>query len=426
MLYGKPIQLSKQEDNKNKPPEFRKKVFQKAIKKVHENKEFTADMLEDKEVVDVIRETYKVLNHGIDHAIAQEVPTELTTALKENTFIFSGFKTYHLLKEASLLLTDEKGGFKPFYKFERDVLKVHNAYNRNYLNAEYNYAVQATQMAVKWQTELSQATDRYNLQFRTAGDEKVRDSHATLHNTTLPADDPFWDNYLPPLGWNCRCTTVRVLKGKYELSDSKEKIKLAEQTTDTPKLRIFRFNPGKIMKLFPPKHPYFPKGCEGCGLKLARQFPASEKCKACKIIEALKNKEQRKSKKQEVKDLEIKTKKVYKGLIETKLFKNVYITNKSIEKSLNKNRGNYDTQKEILKEFKNIDKYIKEYRGTIELLPPNSSTKQKKKPNIVGYVNFRTKNGKFEICLEKDIAFSRNDYKLYYIEKVKDLKGKID
>ena len=49
---------------------------------------------------------------------------------------------------------------------------------------------------------------------------------------------------------------------------------------------MFRFNPGKSMKLFPPKHPYFPKNCDGCnrnGLRLAYN-PQSEKCKACGII----------------------------------------------------------------------------------------------------------------------------------------------
>ncbi len=31
--------------------------------------------------------------------------------------------------------------------------------------------------------------------------DRVRDSHRLLHNTTLPIDDPFWDSYIPPLGW---------------------------------------------------------------------------------------------------------------------------------------------------------------------------------------------------------------------------------
>lgn len=32
------------------------------------------------------------------------------------------------------------------------------------------------------------------------------------------------------------------------------------------KAAIFRFNPGKEQRIFPKKHPYFPKGCGDCGL----------------------------------------------------------------------------------------------------------------------------------------------------------------
>ncbi|MBQ7855294.1 MAG: hypothetical protein IJ352_09820 [Muribaculaceae bacterium] len=41
---------------------------------------------------------------------------------------------------------------------------------------------------------------------------------AALHGVTLPIDDPFWDSFLPPNGWNCRCTAVQVRKGKYPIS----------------------------------------------------------------------------------------------------------------------------------------------------------------------------------------------------------------
>ena len=44
-------------------------------------------------------------------------------------------------------------------------------------------------------------------------------NRAILHNTTLPPSDPFWEMYLPPNGWNCRCTAVQVRKGKYPQSD---------------------------------------------------------------------------------------------------------------------------------------------------------------------------------------------------------------
>ena len=37
-----------------------------------------------------------------------------------------------------------------------------------------------------------------------------------------------------------------------------------DNCTEANKQKIFRYNPGKTLKLFPPQHPYLPKGCDGC------------------------------------------------------------------------------------------------------------------------------------------------------------------
>lgn len=240
-------------------------------------------MLAEKPAQNLMQATNDVLQQAVSRGITHEVPEELTAALEQNTFIFSGFKTYHELREASTLLKNENGGFKPFERFLSDVQKINNTYNRNYLQAEYNHAVQSTQMAVKWH-DFEQDGDRYDLQYRTAGDGKVREEHAILHNTTLPPSDPFWDKYLPPNGWNCRCTVVQVSKGKYPTSDPELAMQRGDNCTAKPKQQIFRFNPGKSMKVFPEKHPYLPKGCGNCSLKLAYS-KNSDVCQACKAID---------------------------------------------------------------------------------------------------------------------------------------------
>ena len=123
---------------------------------------------------------------------------------------------------------------------------------------------------------------------RTANDGLVRPEHQALHNTTLPIDDPFWDSYTPPLGWNCRCTVVQVNRGKYPESDSAEAIRAGEAATAKPKQRIFRFNPGKTERVFPPKHPYFPKSCGDCQYRAQRRLgykPDNPMCQACGAIQ---------------------------------------------------------------------------------------------------------------------------------------------
>jgi SPP1 gp7 family putative phage head morphogenesis protein len=41
----------------------------------------------------------------------------------------------------------------------------------------------------------------------------ARPGHLALNNTTKRIDDPFWDKYLPPIDYNCRCTVVANYRG---------------------------------------------------------------------------------------------------------------------------------------------------------------------------------------------------------------------
>ena len=227
-----------------------------AAKLIYENGGFDLAQLTTPEAQAIIEETVRVLETAIGNGLPHEVPETLRYALENNAFVFSGFKTFHALREVGLSMLTEKGDIKPFNDFLTDVKKINAQYNHNYLYAEYNHAVGAAQMAAKWH-DFEQDGDRYYLQYRTAGDDKVREEHAALNGTTLPPSDPFWELFLPPNGWNCRCTAVQVLKGKYPTSDDKQAIQAGNRMTDTPKKRIFRFNPGIDGQLFPPKHPYY-------------------------------------------------------------------------------------------------------------------------------------------------------------------------
>lgn len=172
--------------------------------------------------------------------------------------------------------------------FRRDVEAIDKKYNTNYLYAEYNHAVHTSQMAVKWHDFMADG-DRYNLQYRTARDERVRSEHAALDNTTLPPSDEFWKFYLPPNGWNCRCTVEQVLRDDYPMSDPAVAKAAGDACTDDPKSRIFRYNAGQEMTLFPAKHPYLPKDCGNCprrgSLNLAtRPDPALPQCRVCGVV----------------------------------------------------------------------------------------------------------------------------------------------
>lgn len=240
---------------KGEPFQFNEDVFNAVASLIYQDGGFDISQIEEPAARELINETFRVLNTAIDSGLPHEVPETVRYALENNAFVFSGFKTFHTMREIGLSMVTGKGHIKPFHDFLSDVKKIHQLYDHNYLYAEYNHAVGTSLMAAKW-NEFEQDGDKYDLQYRTANDGRVREEHRLLHGTTLPITDPFWDKYFPPNGWNCRCTAVQVRKGKYPLSDPSLAMLRGDNCTDGGKQKMFRYNPGKTMELFPPKHPY--------------------------------------------------------------------------------------------------------------------------------------------------------------------------
>ena len=224
----------------------------------------------------------------LDQAFQKVEMTEaMRRRLTRSDYIFSGIKTFHELNEAFPSLLDENGNRKSFNQFYNDVRHIDKTYNQNYLYAEYNFVHASAEMAAKWE-QFAQDGDRYNLQYRTAGDDKVRPEHAALNGVTLPMSDPFWETYYPPNGWNCRCTVVQVRKSKYATTPRDEAIARGEEALQSDTKGIFRFNPGKQQKSVPDYNPYTIKRCRDCDIAKGKTnlvfIPDNELCAACRLI----------------------------------------------------------------------------------------------------------------------------------------------
>ena len=244
-------------------------------------------MLSDKEVNGLIDSITNYLSQGIAQGVQEQSPSQdLLSHLEHSAAVFSGFKTFHEMKEASAMLLDDNGNIKPFNQYLNDVKKVNETYNHNYLRTEYDLVVNSANAAATWEDAQNDDGGRYVLQYRTAGDNKVREEHAKLNGTTLPVSDPFWDLFYPPNGWNCRCKAQKVRASKYPLSDSQQAIEIAAHATNTKSGKMFRFNPGKQKSLFPKHNSYTIAKCSTCdkNIKLAK-VPSNELCAACPIIQ---------------------------------------------------------------------------------------------------------------------------------------------
>lgn len=52
----------------------------------------------------------------------------------------------------------------------------------------------------------------WGYEFVTAGDDRVRDSHAAMDGVRAPKDHPVWDKWTPPCAWGCRCIRQPIFK----------------------------------------------------------------------------------------------------------------------------------------------------------------------------------------------------------------------
>ncbi len=252
------------------------------------------DILAEQPAQDFISAHAEALDASFSQVPMSDV---MRSRLQRSDYIFSGIKTFHELNEAFPSLLDSNGNRKPFEQFLNDVQKIDQTYNQNYLRAEYNFVQASASMAAKWE-KFAEDGDRYNLQYRTANDDKVRPEHAALDRVTLPITDPFWESYYPPNGWNCRCTVVQVRKSKYPETPHEEAMALGEQATGNDSKGIFHFNAGKEQKTIPDYNPYTIKRCRDCDiakgngsdspLSLSRPFvPENELCAACRLVHKL-------------------------------------------------------------------------------------------------------------------------------------------
>lgn len=249
--------------------------------------EFRVDLVADPAVQEFVGAHASVMDSAFEKV---EMSDAMRRRLTRSNYIFSGMKAFHELHEAFPSLLDENGNRKPFERFLNDVQSIDATYNANYLRAEYNFVAASAEMAGKWE-QFMRDGDRYNLQYRTQQDYKVRPEHAALDRVTLPPSDSFWEEFYPPNGWNCRCTVVQVRKSKYPETSHDEAMRLGDEALQRDTKGIFRFNAGKEGKSVPDYNPYTIRRCSTCpvakgskGGKLAAFVPENEVCKACVLV----------------------------------------------------------------------------------------------------------------------------------------------
>jgi SPP1 gp7 family putative phage head morphogenesis protein len=348
--------LDKEKEKEREEPEWRNRIrtgFEEMMAWLWNRQQFQIEMMESGQVRQFIDITAGVLNKAVDEGIKQVPASDIMKdRLRNSNFVFSGFKTFHELNEAFPSLLDENGNRKTFEHFLKDVQTINEKYNKWYLEAEYKFAVTSAQMAAKWE-KFAGDGDRYDLQYRTADDRHVRDSHRKLADVTLPVTSKFWDYYFPPNGWGCRCNVVQVRKGKYPVSDEVQAMKDGEHATLGKHEEMFRFNPGKQYAVFPAYNPYTVKKCTSCsksGFELAK-IPDNEMCSACAVVlDMVKNKELLKEQRKEIREW-AKNNLIGKTTVVEHISNPIEFTSNGIKEAINQPHRRIFAKNEAIKEI---------------------------------------------------------------------------
>lgn len=173
---------------------------------------------------------------------------EMLKHLERNVYVFSGFKTYQQLREATDLLRDKDGNVRSWPDYKTEVLKNSEKYNVRYLKAEYDHALVSSQMASQW-IDIQRNKDILPLlEFDATLDMHTTNTCRSLDGMRLPCDHPVWKTYYLPLHFGERSLIRQVARGT--ISDTSK--------IDFPELKpMFKNNVGIDGVAFPDTHPYY-------------------------------------------------------------------------------------------------------------------------------------------------------------------------
>lgn len=84
------------------------------------------------------------------------------------------------------------------------------------LKTIYDANLRSARAAGQWERiERTQAALPY-LEYRLGPSEVHRPEHAEKEGLILPVDDPFWDEWMPPNGWGCKCWVRQITRREAE------------------------------------------------------------------------------------------------------------------------------------------------------------------------------------------------------------------
>lgn len=123
------------------------------------------------------------------------------------------------------------------------------------LETIYRTNMQSAYSAQRYQQMRDSADSRPYWQYSAVNDDRTRPSHSAMNGLIYPYDDPFWNTFYPPNGFNCRCSVIAlgerdIKRHNLTVSHSEEKLVEYEYKVnqrETEKTTAFKVNENKYV-----------------------------------------------------------------------------------------------------------------------------------------------------------------------------------
>lgn len=196
---------------------------------------------------DLFTYTRSQLHQGISQVFGDVEPGDeafdLVQRLRANADRFSGYKS--AWQTAHIRNIDPGAELA-----EAQLSAINSRYNVNWMRTEYVHTVRSARAASNWQ-DITRDADLYPyLEYMPSTAAEPRGEHKRLYGVIKPINDPFWDTWMPPADWGCRCS-VKQMRSDEGAKQPPTDIKLPPAT--------MRNNPGKSGQIFTDQHPMIAK-----------------------------------------------------------------------------------------------------------------------------------------------------------------------
>lgn len=137
------------------------------------------------------------------------------TAQELNIFHFSAAKDLAEIQRLNELFRQSKSSGE-FYKLASAEMDV---FNKTWQKTEWETAALIAASTENYNRLISKVKLFPYWEYKTIGDDKVREEHQLLDGIILPASDLLWQKIWPPNGWKCRCYVVPRLSSEVKNID---------------------------------------------------------------------------------------------------------------------------------------------------------------------------------------------------------------